>query len=448
MLLGWARHAPHRILWRFPIALGLVCVCLVVVLRAYKENPHANLVRSRNEIIAVDPPPVPAPHNAALDYMLAGNAYKNFTGGGRYPEDIQASSDVISWTNVASHLSANTKALAYIDEAVSKKSCKWQTNPATAAFEFSNISRPTRRATCLLAIRARSRAHAGDHLGAAKDIAALLTVAEHIGSMRLLINGMYEMNCRRTAMDTLQAIILNDMPTQAKDIEAYRGALSLQWDPFEKYGAVLTVETATIKLTSDCIASGDDSEFNNCYDSSGRESLSMLPHNLTYGLERRTSIELCQLAGSINSRRNAITKGELEAAGSLLWNSNLMHSLVDIQRSFIEQAERQRCAEVAMAVLLFRQNNGRDPKILSEVISPAPTGIFNTIELKLIQDEAPSEFAFGGNVFKTPPDTLRIYTVGADGIDSKGRNSRSGEKNLYTRFLDASFFMLAPIKQE
>ena len=111
---------------------------------------------------------------------------------------------------------------------------------------------------------------------------------------------------------------------------------------------------------------------------------------------------------------------------------------VRINRSFREALARCRVARVGIAAEIFRREHGAFPEKLEELVPdcfPAvPKDPFTGEELRYLKgrlEHAAADIRFRNGEFEEQlrdgfAEGIRVYSVGADGVDDGGRNWSSG----------------------
>src|SRR6185295_13183045 len=176
----WTRWPLHRLFWRLILSCALVVVFAMLMVRGIAEDPHKNEIKSRAAILAFRPPGVPDSDNAALVYRKAFAAFVSYSKvkstlppSSPEPENpellLGRSSEELKQAHVQAYLNANTQCLALVEAAAKMPRCDWKTDLTNLSAVSSTPFSELRTGSRLLLLRARIRAHAGDHSGAAQD---------------------------------------------------------------------------------------------------------------------------------------------------------------------------------------------------------------------------------------------------------------------------------------
>ena len=421
---AWFLRRRHRTLWNLPLTAGLVVYIALLLIRETIEDPQTNFNLSRQAVLALNQPTVPDDENAAEIYKLAAAAMVPFSG----PEELNPlykfweESKTYEISEVQAWLSANSKTISLLYAAVENERCGWKIDLSI----IPNASPPLlqiRQLTSLLTNDARSQAHKGDHLGAAKSIATVHKMARHLESFPSLMNLLISDAIRSNVYSALEGILACDTPTINEDLAAYRIALLQDQDlnkrmanwancmEFEKKCSLAFVDGIYAGMLNPPKGIHKPNTFS----------------PLTYGAMRRcyiavmddiiSSFCLGKLPEDIDILITRHQIGPATRVQDMLYFSRIFGS-------FFSTEEEARLCNTALAFLQFRIKYGRDAVTLAELVpeflSAIPTGVYHVEHVRArVVDRCHENHYFAR--YQSKPAVV-IYTVGPNGKDDGGLN--------------------------
>lgn len=446
-LASWYRQPLHREWWLIALTPPLMLAITVLLLRSSAEDPEENLKVSRADVLKMQPQPIPAVENAALEYQKAFVLYVPFAGEWDYdPESLcDMTPGYFNRTDVQAWFKSNEPYFAQLEIALALKKCNWNLDYLQGfSLGLPHLGKMNEAAR-YLAARATQRAVNGDHIGAARDLAAIQTLAKHMESNRVLFCSLNQTACRATALETLQRIAIFNTPMRLEEIEAYRALCEIGPDPYIEMSTTIEHEMQL-----------------GLYELDRRANVgALMPfqvsnnYNLAYGSERSSYKDIfsradaCFRAGKLFDFSHAVSRLE----GPVLQTKSIFSKINGVMAAQVVNAEQRRCAHAALSVLCFRAKHGRDPAVLSELVPEflpeMPRGFFSPQELRLKIDPNEIKLLDRASVskFKLPRGTLRIYAFGKNGQDDNGRNGNSIEL-IENSNADDSVFFVPPMKTE
>ena len=291
----WSRWPWHRVFWRLLLSGGLAIVFAMLLMRGDGEDPRPNLAQSRAAVLALAKAPVPDAENAALDYVKSSAAW---VSDARVKATLPPSDtkldlpDVVLYRPsaeiekpyVQAYVLANATYLSLLEAAAQKSRCDWKRDYldfiTSKGAPFSEL----RTAARLLVLRARTRAHSGDHAGAAHDLGTLHAIARHTSADRVMLSGLVESSIHAIGNAGLQAILIYDPPALASDIEAYRKSVGCVANPNAEIRKYMESELTALVHFVDQFASMDEA-------ARARSPVgAMLGYPMFYGSDRKTMI--------------------------------------------------------------------------------------------------------------------------------------------------------------
>ncbi|HYF52515.1 MAG TPA: hypothetical protein VEJ63_24115 [Planctomycetota bacterium] len=423
-LAQWYVHRWHRALWFLPLTVGLMGLIAVLLVRGSMEDPRANYEKSRAAVAALKRAPVPDEQNAWLVYERARGVRVIWVGHSdtdpQYKTDGE--SEIFALEDVQIHWKDNAAAIALLHSAGDMSECDMGLDQVANPFSLPSLLN-TRECANLLAIDARCQALAGNHKAAAKSLRAIRRLARHLETQPLLLNQMIATSFDAMVNEVFHAIICFDTPSTIDDLEAYKHALAGPGEPFERAARCLKYESAVFLYTFDGAAAGLMKP------QTRNPPIGMMP--LWYGSDRN-----CYLG---------VIGDALQSFEQHRWPEGFDDSIQRHQRGpsvitrmvgttprawlalFVTE-ERARVAVTAAAFLQFRAKHGRDPKDIGDLV---PTflpqvpmaALFDTPvrwTSEPLNDSADRPYI---STFYKDRKSIRIYTVGLNGIDEGGNGN-------------------------
>jgi hypothetical protein len=446
-LAEWYLRKGHRRLWFIPLTLGLVALIAVMILRGSMEDPEENYEQSRAAVEALKQPPVPPEENAWTDYQKAlavrvmykgsndTNPFYKTDDDSKYfkPEDIQE-----LWKD-------NADAIALLHACAQKKRCDVGLDLLNTNLNFPSLLN-LREMGNLLAMDARCHAIAGNHQAGAKSLRSICSLAKHLESSPLLIMEMMASALRSIADDAFGAIVTFEDLKSIDDLQAYKEALEQQRsDPYQRFARCLEYEIAVTVYQLDAGVSGKVF---------GRGTM---PSNLTplwHGSDRQcfkavgeASIHALRSRREPEDTKSAIARHQ---NGPAIITSMWMPSFSRAYLSSFLTDESARLAVVAAAYLQYRIKHKRDPltieQLVPEFLPAIPMGIFHDKPIRFTAEKPhkPVSTILSGSWLYQDKPSIRIYTVGRNGVDDGG-NSEGGYTNLNEA--DDTVFFLPPLRK-
>ncbi|MEI6235044.1 MAG: hypothetical protein WCT04_18460 [Planctomycetota bacterium] len=455
-LAQWCLACEHRIVWQFWMSILLLFVFIIIGLRGNAEDPRKNYPESHKALLGLIPPPIPPAENAAHVYRKAFAAV------------VAPASPTLELDSNTSRESAyfeKPELLAYVDslatyyslldDATAMPKCNWELNYEQGFAMTMPHHGSMRHAARLLAIRARLRAHGGDHAGAARDLKRIESMVVHMADERTLLNTLVRISMQAIRNDVLQRIIFYDTPIDPRDIQAYRTPLNTHWtdDALKTFDGEFTMQAEMLDRIG---MQGDDNA--TLLKGWGVPQGAYLFLGLMYGSERKTQRAFAQdVASSLHAGNTTLTDDEiyrrnLKGPSVLVYmtGASLSHAMT----AFGRNADSQISADTALAILLFRAKHARDPNSLDELVSEffpsVPVDAFNKKPLTLLVETNELELDRRNNSPKQmlPAGTLRVYSWGKNGVDDLGVGYRSIiiREKQQTECDDNAFF-IPPMKK-
>jgi hypothetical protein len=441
-LARWHWRRFHRAFWRLVLSQGLMVVFLILLLRSTAEDPHVNMVQSRKMLVALQPPAVADSENAAFDYRQAFKTFVSYSkmtgisgqirkGQPRDPIELpNAPSAALEQPHIQAYLVANAAAFPLLEAAVQKVGCDWKTDYLNPFFASTDHLSGLRQAARLLILRARVRAHAGDQTGATRDLNAVRIVATHARRDHFLLNELVSLSIESMNFSALESIVMHDTPADIDVLDAYRAALGPILDPRDEILKTVETESAAGLFMLDWAALQDPRTLISLGGTVGPET-ETTPYRLIYGSDRKT------LKGVYEELHGYVMWGELAALENELLRRNgngpaplamtFSPSSARMQVAFLRCVETRRCADTALALLMFRIKHGRDAKTLEELVPEylpmAPVDFFNHLPLRLRVDDQPLVVAHKPDPLKFPAGLVRVYSLGLNRKDDAGDNT-------------------------
>ena len=461
-LARWRLSNAHRAFWQFLFTPVLALVFAILMLRGDAEDPRKNHIESKKALLALAPPPVPDAENAALNYRKAFKAILGYAG----PQEDNPESNLgregayFEKPAVATFLASNAAGFTLLEAATDQQLCDWKLDYSQGFLMNLSHFSSMRNCTRMLCARARFRAHAGDHAGAADDLKRANMLARHLSGDRTLLSGLVVVSIQAIVDAALQSIIIHDTPQQDVEIEAYRRAMKYNADPSDEFCRIFESETTFQAEMLDRLATLDEA-------SSAMVSALGIPREsgtalrLIYGTERKTQLAIkqdvlkCARNGEWLLDSNDANILHRNQKGPAIFSMMTMPAFTRVQTALTREVDSRRCMDTALATLQFRAQNGRDPKSLDELIPkflPAvPVDWFTHKPLVMKINDAEIELYSRTGVPKCnlPPGSLRIYSFGRNGKDDHGHCDWSIERiNTNKMTGDDGVFFVPPIKKQ
>ncbi|MGD0092584.1 MAG: hypothetical protein ABSE73_21930 [Planctomycetota bacterium] len=456
---AWYLRSAHRRLWMLPLTAGLVVVVALLLLRGTAEDPAENLKASQAALLALAPPAVPKEENAAEDYALAQKAkvpYSSSAALGSPRNDpstfITKESRLFENPDVQAYVAKNAAAIQHLYAGAAKARCNWGLNYGLGINMLMPHLAQTRDSARLLAIHARASAHAGDHRAAARSIATIYKLAQHVNSDPVLISSLVCIACASIADGTIEAIVAWDTPDSSEDLAAYRKAVWLDRHWQTAAARSLACERAMNLYTLDGMASG---------------SMPMPGFPgfwaggfLWYGSDRHCYSAVMDefiarsLRGEWHKDEDMSELIARHQTGPAIMTRMVLPVLARFGQSLMVCEERGRVVDAGLAFLQFRAKYQRDARSLDELVpeflAAVPKGVLSPVPLRMRVDPKGVEEIDRLTQKRSwrDPNTIRIYALGPNGKDDGGHNNQWGapDSGGYPD-ADDTVFRVPPLKK-
>lgn len=432
-LADWYLRKGHRRLWFIPLTLGLVALTGVFILRGSMDDPSDNYAQSRAAVQALAPPPVPPEENAWELYKGVFPLMVPYTGNNDFNPFWKTDDDIkhLEAAHVLELWKANAKAIAMLHAAAEKERCNMGMDHVAKPYDMPSLLHQREFAN-LLALDARCQAHAGNHLAAVKSLRAIRVLAHHLETQPLIIMEMFATALNSIADEAFGAILAFDTPKTVEELQAYKLALEQKRDPFEQMARSMKYETALFLYNTDAMAIGNKGAVNYYSKISGINVHSGLAP-LWYGSDRRCFVGVMYAA--VESLLKREQPEETSAAiqrhqtGPAIVTRLAAPSYSRALLCFFDIEERSRLAVAATAFLQYRIKHGRDAismeQLVPEFLPEVPKGFFHDKPIRLTAQRSrklESSTTMDLVLYKNRP-SIRIYTVGRNGIDDVGNSA-------------------------
>ncbi|HEY3324774.1 MAG TPA: hypothetical protein VGP72_30255 [Planctomycetota bacterium] len=455
-IASWYLHRAHRAMWNLPLTGGLLFLIGMILLRGTAEDPEANLVRSRAELLALAPPSIPNTENAATDYATAQALKVGYVRPQNAPASLESpansifkSSECYDDPSFRAIYAANAGAIAAILQGASKERCNFGLNYLPGLSMNMPQLGQMRDNARMLAGSARLSAHLGDHATAAKNIAAIYKMVPHVESDPMLISGLVGIAMCAIADGAVESILAWDMPTKVEEVAAYRKAVWQKRDPAGRFVKVMHGEKTIGLYTIDCMFSGRLNPA--AVTAMGLANIPGGP--VWYGSERKCYVSVMDELVNDPLQTPQRTRDfraiiERHQVGPAILAGLLIPVLDRAKSSFCASEEQARVTDVGLAVLQFRLARGRDPKTLDELVpeflQALPHGVFADVPLILrVDSEGVIEQDGKGVATVRDSGTLRVYAFGPNGQDDKGY--KKDLARFYSEGVDDTVFCIPPM---
>jgi hypothetical protein len=340
---------------------------LILMLRHTFYDANAALKQSRQELLTLQPPFVADEENAALVY--ASVVAVPYAGPNSLDPRYILFRDgrLLERPEIVQYLQNNNAQLKLIHQAAAMPRCNWNLDYTKGfALPLPNLSRSRDHAR-LLALEARMKARAGDHAGAARDLAEILMLADQVETDSILICSLVACAIRSIAFSTLEAIVWWDPPHRAGDLRAYRLALGGPISPSAQYTRAMATERRFGLYTADQLATQQ-------LPMSSLTNQSAPVLSLFIGAERdaldRTYKEMLDRRGKAMTGEELLQALDQQRVGSAILVKMLVPALEQLLSQFVRVEEHRRLAFIGLAYLEYRAVHDRDPATL-DALRPA-----------------------------------------------------------------------------
>ena len=237
---------------------------------------------------------------------------------------------------------------------------------------------------------------------------------------------------RNTAYGTMEAIIWWEPPKRAKDLHAYRSALSAQADPRLQYKRAMDMERLIGLYTTDQISTKQ----------MPAGAMGIPETNLTalfIGAERecleQTYEQLTAENADLLDEKGFLEVVDQNRAGTAILASLLIPVTGKALERFKRAEERRRICTVALSFLEYRIVYGKDPAALDDLV-PAflkelPVDVTAAQLPRMRVDEkgiiAPNRFQPDKKLPPRGPGLIRLYYLGTNQQDDGGLNHWSDD---------------------
>jgi hypothetical protein len=354
---------------------------------------------------------------------------------------ISGESALFESPRMQSYLAGNAQAIQLLYQAAQQERCNWGLDYDIGIMDMHtpHLSQ-VRDSARLLAAHARACAHAGDHAEAARAIKAIYALARHLESDHLLICGLVAVALCHIADQTVEAIVLYDTPRDPEAVARYRSALWLDRRPNERAARIAEAEARGGEYLLDTLAQNGFSK------SAGAMLQANVPlPNLTtlgfifYGSERRCYSRVMADVKEKTRGGELFEEGVIERLvqkhqrGPVI----LCWLLLPVWERAAEQFRRSQdsglTTDAGLACLLFQLRHGRDPESLSDLVPDflphVPRDAFRDQPLRLRLDPEGTTVRWEGTgkSVRRAERVLRVYSLGANGLDEMGMDDWRGE---------------------
>jgi hypothetical protein len=436
-LAAWHLYTDERMLWVVPLTAGLLLFLALLLVRGQAQDAQRNLAQSTADVVALNRVLPPPELNAAPDYAAAELLRVAFTGNqSEHPEsNLSKSGEFFSSTAMKAFLAGNATAIAAFKAASLKPECDWNLDHrAGFALPLPHLAR-MRSAARLLVADARARAQAGDHTGAADNLAAINRMAGHVGDSPLIISGLVSTAMISLADGALENIIAWSPPGSEADVEHYRRTLGAERDLRAQLRRQLGGERAIGLFTFDQLHSRQiPAGAMAGLGVGGGAPLEKLTY-LSYGSDRECyAAIMAEMLGRID--RNEYSFGmdvdkllDKHQSGPAPLTNLILPVLDRMGISYARCEDRRGLLLAALAVLQHRARLRRDVASLDELVSTflsaVPNGRFDGRPLKMVVDpccklephEKHVEELFSGR------RVIRVFSLGENRVDDGGKGS-------------------------
>lgn len=446
---AWYMRDLHRALWTVLMWGGLLLFINLSLLRDTFDNPSARLAESKTAVADLAPESIPDARNAAVLYRQAQAAKVAFSGSrsGWYTEI--GSPEFVPSKEFQAFLKDNGNAAADLMAASKMKECVWGlTYSGGMGMAIPHLS-DMRRSARLLALRARVCAQDGDHQAAAKALAAIYRMAQHMETDPLLMCGLVSVAMSQIATSMLESIVLWETPSTVADLQAYREALWLDQRPRERLARllegekILGVYSLDLYVQRGITTSGGDVN---------------IPW---YGAERKSFLAAMDAlvegarSGRLYKQQDDQDIHELIRSvqcGPAIMSGLMVPANASAAASFLKSHDRTVAADVGLAILQFRLKHGHDPKgldgLVTKFLQAVPRDGFNSQPLQMRSDSSGFVERGEGKTARLK-GLIRVYGFGQNGLDDEGHNTWSGEvvPNHLGSGTDDPAFRVPPIQR-